>query len=79
MLTCEAMMALLMEQGVEDLPAGEREVAMAHMDACGPCAAFMRTLQAVTPMVKDAMHLTVDDALQAELDAAVMEALRREA
>ncbi len=79
MLNCEALMALLMEQGVEDLPDGERERAREHVDACGSCSAFVRTLQAVTPLVKGAMELTVDDALQAELDAAVMEVLRREA
>jgi hypothetical protein len=79
MLTCEALMDLLMEQDVEDLPDAEQDDARGHLDACGGCAAFVRSLHAVTPMVKDAMELTVDDALQAELDAAVMAALRREA
>lgn len=77
MLTCEALMDQLMDKDVDDLPAEEQDRARTHLDACGTCSTFVRTLHAVTPMVRDAMELTVDDALQAELDAAVMEALRR--
>lgn len=79
MMDCAALMDRLMEQDVEDLPEEEQAHARAHLEYCGDCAAFVRTLHAVAPMVRDAMELQVDDTLQAELDAAVMEALRKQA
>jgi hypothetical protein len=79
MLTCAELMDLLMEQDIDDLPPEPRAAAESHLAGCGGCAAFVRSLHAVTPMVRDAMELEVDPALQAELDAAVMEALRKQA
>lgn len=77
MLTCEALLDQLMDQDVGDLPEADQVHARAHLEGCPRCAAFVRSLHAVTPMVRHALELSVDDALQAELDAAVMAALRR--
>jgi hypothetical protein len=79
MMNCQEVMDLLMEQPLEDLADEPKAGVQTHLDVCGPCDGFVESFNAVAPMVRKALEVEVDDALQAELDAAVMEALRREA
>jgi len=79
MSTCDAVLDLLTEAPPDDLPADERAVVEAHLAKCEDCSAFVAAYDSVADMVRSALEVTVDDALQAELDAAVWAALEESA
>jgi anti-sigma factor RsiW len=79
MPTCDAVLDLLTEAPREDLPVDQRAVVEAHLAECDDCSDFVAAYDSVADMVRSALEVTVDDALQAELDAAVWAALEESA
>lgn len=79
MPTCDVVLDLLTEAPAEDLPPADRAVVNAHLEECPTCAAYVAAYDSVGDMVRSALEVTVDDALQAELDAAVWAALEESA
>lgn len=77
MLSCDDVYERLAESPPEDLPAADRAAVEAHTAACPDCATFLSAYGSVPDMVREALELEVDAALQAELDRAVMEALQK--
>lgn len=77
MLSCAEVFDLFKDQDVADLPEDLRRQVQEHLDVCPDCAMLVASVHAVAPMVRQALELEVTDELQAELDAAVMDALRQ--
>jgi hypothetical protein len=77
MLSCAEVYALFQQHDVADLPEAERRAVQTHLALCGPCDLFVESVHAVAPMVRQALELEVSDALQTELDAAVMDAIKK--
>ena len=79
MKSCDEVLELIAEGPVRSLPAAAQAEIAEHLAACGACASFLQTQDEVAPLVRAALSVDVDAALQAELDAAVMAAWRRRA
>ena len=78
-LTCEQVQAHVFDFVEGDLSEALHDAVRAHLDRCPPCTEFVRTYSAVGGLVRSAMEVEVDDALQAELDAAIFAALEQTA
>lgn len=79
MLNCDEVLAYVSESPVEDLPPEVQEAVFEHLEVCPDCRTFMAAYDSVAPMVRSALEVEVDEALQAELDAAVLEAIAQSA
>lgn len=76
-LTCEQVAVLVFDFVEGELSPEEHGLVAAHLSRCSACAEFVRTYSAVGGLVREAMEVEVDDGLQAELDAAIFDALSR--
>jgi hypothetical protein len=79
MIDCDQVFVLLAVSPLEDLLAADADRVTKHLEKCTDCTNFVAAYDAVAAMVRKALDVEVDDRLQAELDAAVMQALRLEA
>jgi len=78
-LTCEEVAARLFDYVEGELDDHEHALVEQHLALCPDCAEFTRTYSAVGGLVRSALELEVDDALQAELDAAIFGAIAQSA
>lgn len=78
-LTCEEVAARLFDFVEGELDDEEHALVEAHLAVCPDCEEFARTYSAVGGLVRSALEVEVDDALQAELDAAIFGALAQSA
>ena len=75
MISCESVQQHIAAAPLEDLPHKVREAVLDHLEHCPRCSTHQAAYDAVAPMVRAALAVDASDALQAELDAAVMAAL----
>lgn len=78
-LSCEEVAARLFDFVEGELSDEEHALVEEHLGMCPDCAEYTRTYSAVGGLVRSALELEVDDALQAELDAAIFGALAKSA
>ena len=74
-MTCEELASRLFDYVEADLSDEECSRVEQHLAGCADCADLVRTYTAVGSLVRTALDVEVDDALQAELDAAIFAAL----
>lgn len=74
-MTCDELAMRLFDYVEADLSEVEVTRVEQHLAACTDCAELVRTYSAVGSLVRTALDVEVDETLQAELDAAIFEAL----
>ena len=74
-MTCDELAMRLFDYVEGDLFEAELTRVEQHLADCADCAELVRTYSAVGSLVRTALDVEVDDALQAELDAAIFAAL----
>ena len=74
-MTCEELATRLFDYVEGDLSDAECTRLEQHLGGCADCAELVRIYSAVGSLVRTALDVEVDDTLQAELDAAIFEAL----
>lgn len=79
MMTCAALTDLLLDYELGDLEPAVRHEVETHFGLCPPCRVFAATYAAVGPLVERAFEVPVDDALQAELEAACLALVQKPA
>jgi anti-sigma factor RsiW len=72
MMTCASLTDLLLDYELGDLEPSVRDEVREHFGLCPTCRVFAATYAAVGPLVERAFEIPVDDALQAELEAACL-------
>jgi anti-sigma factor RsiW len=79
MLTCAHLTDRLLDYELGELDAPLRGEIEAHLSECPTCANFHQTYRVVSPLVQHALEVRVDDALQAELEAACLALVQQRA
>ncbi len=77
MMDCSDIAVRLFDYAMDDLPAAERTAVDAHLADCRDCARLVSDYQAVSDMVHDALVTELSPETQAELDAMVLDAVKR--
>lgn len=75
-MRCEDITEVLLEYELGELDDSAAARVHAHLETCPKCQAFTKTYTAVQDMVKGALAVEVSESLQAELDAALLDAIR---
>lgn len=76
-MRCEDITEVLLEVELGELDEDAAARVHAHLESCPKCQAFAKTYTAVQDMVKESLAVEVSEALQAELDAALLDAIRK--
>ena len=67
MISCKDSVDLLVELLDGELPAEEERRLLAHIDACPPCVAFVKTYKATTGLCRRALAKKMPQELSAKL------------
>lgn len=79
MIDCTEVAVRLMDYAMDDLGDAARDEVDQHLAACPECARLVDEYRAVSEMVHDAYLTELSPEQQAELDAAVLEAIKHSA
>lgn len=79
MIDCSDIAVRLMDYAMDDLHHEARDEIQLHLAACPECTRMVEEYQAVSHMVHDAFLTELTPEQQAELDAAVLEAVKHSA
>lgn len=79
MMTCANLTDLLLDYELGELESAVLGEVEEHLGLCPTCQIFAITYHAVGPLVQRAFEIPVDDALQAELEAACLALVQKPA